>query len=363
MFYYFLYPLRDIFSGFNIFKYITFRSAMAAITTFFICIIFGSRVIGKLTQLHICENVRKKDEVAGLYDLHQHKQGTPTMGGLLMVSAIIFSTLLWADLSNKYILVSLIAIFWLGLVGFADDYIKLRFKRSKGLSVRAKFLGQIILGLAIGTFLYLDPETSTRLDVPFLKNVAFELGIFYIFFVMFVVVGTSNAVNLTDGLDGLATGCLLMAIFSYGIMSYVSGHLRFSQYLLIPYIDGVGELTVFCAAMMGACLGFLWFNCHPASVFMGDVGSLALGGAIGLVAIFIKKELLLGIVGGIFVIEAFSVILQVGSFKLRKKRIFRMAPLHHHFQMMGWPESKIIVRFWIVAAILALFTLTTLKLR
>ncbi|MFH0941330.1 MAG: phospho-N-acetylmuramoyl-pentapeptide-transferase [Candidatus Omnitrophota bacterium] len=363
MLYYFLYSLRDLFSGFNVFKYITFRSAMAAITTFFICIIFGSMIIRKLAQWHICENVRKKDEVAGLYDLHHHKQGTPTMGGLLMVSAIILSTLLWADLTNKYILVSLIAILWLGLVGFADDYIKLKFKRSKGLSAKAKFLGQIILGFAIGTFLYLDPETSTNLDVPFLKNVAFELGVFYIFFVMFVIVGTSNAVNLTDGLDGLATGCLLMVIFSFGIMSYVSGHLRFSQYLLIPYIEGVGELTVFCAAMIGACLGFLWFNCHPASVFMGDVGSLALGGAIGIVAIFIKKELLLGIVGGIFVIEALSVILQVGSFKLRKKRIFRMAPLHHHFQMMGWPESKIIVRFWIVAAILALFTLTTLKLR
>ena len=363
MLYYLFYPLKDWFAGFNVFKYITFRSAMAAMTTFFFCVFFGAPIIKKLTKLHICENVRKKEEVRDLYDLHHHKQGTPTMGGLMMVSAILVAVLLWADLKNKYILITLFSTLWLGLVGFADDYIKLKFKRSKGLSARGKFIGQFFLGLLIGILIYLDPEASTRLDVPFLKNVALELGVFYIFFVMFVIVGSSNAVNLTDGLDGLATGCLLMVAFSYGILSYLTGHLRFSHYLFIPYIDGVGELAVFCAAMIGACLGFLWFNCYPASVFMGDVGSLALGGAMGIIAVFIKKELLLVIVGGIFVIEALSVILQVGSFKLRKKRIFKMAPLHHHFQMLGWPESKVIVRFWIVAAILALFTLTTLKLR
>jgi phospho-N-acetylmuramoyl-pentapeptide-transferase len=311
----------------------------------------------------VCENVRQKEEVRGLYDLHHHKQGTPTMGGLLMVSATLLATILWADIKNMYIIITLLSVFWLGLVGFADDYVKLKFKRSKGLSARAKFIGQISLGLTVGVMMYLNSNTSTQLDVPFLKNVVVELGIFYIFFVMLVIVGTSNAVNLTDGLDGLATGCLLMVAFSYGIMSYLSGNIKFSQYLLIPYIDGVGELAVFCAAMIGACLGFLWFNCYPASVFMGDVGSLALGGAIGLVAVFIRKELLLMIVGGIFVLEALSVILQVGSFKLRKKRIFKMAPLHHHFQMMGWPESKVIVRFWIIGAILAFFTLATLKLR
>jgi phospho-N-acetylmuramoyl-pentapeptide-transferase len=363
MLYYLLYPLRDLFAGFNVFKYITFRAAMAALTTFFICVLFGPRIIRKLGELRVCENVRKKEEVRGLYDLHHHKQGTPTMGGLMMVGSVILATLLWADVKNKYIIISLLSVFWLGAVGFLDDYIKICAKRSKGLSARAKFIGQITLGLVVGTILFLDPNISTKLDVPFLKNIVLDLGIFYIFFVMFIIVGTSNAVNLTDGLDGLATGCLLMVAFSYGILSYLSGHLRFSQYLLIPYIDGVGELTVFCAAIIGACLGFLWFNCYPAAVFMGDVGSLALGGAIGLVAVFIKKELLLVIVGGIFVIEALSVILQVGSFKLRKKRIFKMAPLHHHFQMLGWPESKVIVRFWIVAAILALFTLTTLKLR
>ncbi|HAJ56931.1 MAG TPA: phospho-N-acetylmuramoyl-pentapeptide-transferase [Candidatus Omnitrophica bacterium] len=363
MFYYLFYPLKDLFSGLNVFKYITFRASLAAMTTFFISVFLGRYVIKLLGDLRIREHVRDKEEVRGLYDLHHHKQGTPTMGGLLMVGSVILATLLWADIKNKYIIISLISIFWLGGVGFLDDYIKLKVKRSKGLSVRAKFLGQIILGLCVGTFLFLDPEVSTKLDMPFLKNIIFDLGVFYIIFVMFVIVGTSNAVNLTDGLDGLATGCLLMVAFSYGVLSYVTGHLRLAEYLLIPYIDGVGELAVFCSAIFGACLGFLWFNCHPASVFMGDVGSLALGGAIGLVAVLIKKELLLVIVGGIFVIEALSVILQVGSFKLRKKRIFKMAPLHHHFQMLGWPESKVIVRFWIIAAILALFTLTTLKLR
>lgn len=363
MLYYLLYPLRDFFIGFNVFKYITFRSAMAAMTTFFICILFGPRVIKKLASWKVCENIRQKEEVRGLYDLQHHKQGTPTMGGLMMVSAIILATLLWADIKNKYIIVCLISIFWLGVVGFIDDFIKLRCKRSKGLSARAKIAGQLSLGLAVGVFCYLNPDCSMSLSMPFLKNAVFNLGLFYILFVTLVIVGTSNAVNLTDGLDGLATGCLLIVSFSYGVLSYLTGHLKFSQYLFIPYISGVGELTVFCAAICGACLGFLWFNCYPASVFMGDVGSLALGGAIGLVAIFIRKELLLVIVGGVFVVEALSVILQVASFKLRKKRIFKMAPLHHHFQMMGWPESKIIVRFWIVAIILAVFTLTTLKLR
>jgi len=363
MLYYFLFPLKDLFPGFNIFKYITFRSAMAAITTFFICIIFGQKVINKLGALKIRENVRQKEEVRELYDLHHHKQGTPTMGGLMMVFAIFLSTVLWADMTNGYVLWTLLAFLWLAAVGFADDYIKLKFKRSKGLSAKAKLFGQLTLGIIVGVFVYLNPHTSTVLDIPFLKSLTIDLGVFYILFVMLVIVGTSNAVNLTDGLDGLATGCLLMSVISFGVLTYLSGHAKFSQYLFIPYIEGVGELTVFCAAMMGACLGFLWFNCYPAAVFMGDVGSLSMGGAIGLIAVFIKKELLLVIVGGIFVVEALSVILQVASFKLRKKRIFKMAPLHHHFQMLGWPESKIIVRFWILAIILALFTLTTLKLR
>jgi phospho-N-acetylmuramoyl-pentapeptide-transferase len=363
MLYYLLYPLKDFFPALNVFKYITFRASMAALTTFFFCLIFGDRIIRKLAELHICEHVRQKQEVHALYDLHHHKQGTPTMGGILMVLSTIVATILWGDLRNNYVLLSLLALLWLGFVGFADDYIKLKYKRSKGLSARAKLAGQLLLGAIVGVAIYLNPDLSTSIDVPFLKSVSLDLGIFYIFFVILVITGTSNAVNLTDGLDGLATGCVLMVIFSYGILTYLTGHLRFSQYLFIPYIEGVGELTVLCAAIMGACMGFLWFNCYPASVFMGDVGSLALGGFIGLIAIFIKKELLLVIVGGVFVIEALSVILQVGSFKLRKKRIFKMAPLHHHFQMMGWSESKVIVRFWIVSAILALFTLTTLKIR
>ncbi len=363
MLYYLLYPLKDLFPALNVFKYITFRASMAALTTFFFCLIFGDRIIRKLAELHVCEHVRQKQEVHALYDLHHHKQGTPTMGGILMVLSTIVATILWGDLRNNYVLLSLLALLWLGFVGFADDYIKLKYKRSKGLSARAKLIGQFLLGAIVGVVIYLNPDLSTSVDVPFLKNVSLELGVFYIVFVILVITGTSNAVNLTDGLDGLATGCVLMVIISYGILTYLTGHLRFSQYLFIPYIEGVGELTVLCAAIMGACMGFLWFNCYPASVFMGDVGSLALGGFIGLIAILIKKELLLVIVGGVFVIEALSVILQVGSFKLRKKRIFKMAPLHHHFQMMGWSESKVIVRFWIVSAILALFTLTTLKIR
>jgi phospho-N-acetylmuramoyl-pentapeptide-transferase len=363
MLYYLLYPLRDYFPVLNVFKYITFRASMAALTTFFFCLIFGNRIIRKLAELHVCEHVRQKQEVHALYDLHHHKQGTPTMGGILMVLSTIVAAILWGDLRNNYVLLSLLALLWLGFVGFTDDYIKLKYKRSKGLSARAKLAGQLLLGAIVGVVIYLNPDLSTSIDVPFLKNVSLELGVFYIVFVILVIVGTSNAVNLTDGLDGLATGCVLMVVFSYGILTYLTGHVRFSQYLFIPYIEGVGELTVLCAAILGACMGFLWFNCYPASVFMGDVGSLALGGFIGLTAILIKKELLLVIVGGVFVIEALSVILQVGSFKLRKKRIFKMAPLHHHFQMMGWPESKVIVRFWIVSAILALFTLTTLKIR
>jgi len=363
MLYYLLYPLRDYFPVLNVFKYITFRASMAALTTFFFCLIFGNRIIRKLAELHVCEHVRQKQEVHALYDLHHHKQGTPTMGGILMVLSTIVAAILWGDLRNNYVLLSLLALLWLGFVGFTDDYIKLKYKRSKGLSARAKLAGQLLLGAIVGVVIYLNPDLSTSIDVPFLKNVSLELGVFYIVFVILVIVGTSNAVNLTDGLDGLATGCVLMVVFSYGILTYLTGHVRFSQYLFIPYIEGVGELTVLCAAILGACMGFLWFNCYPASVFMGDVGSLALGEFIGLTAILIKKELLLVIVGGVFVIEALSVILQVGAFKLRKKRIFKMAPLHHHFQMMGWPESKVIVRFWIVSAILALFTLTTLKIR
>ncbi|MFA5411002.1 MAG: phospho-N-acetylmuramoyl-pentapeptide-transferase [Candidatus Omnitrophota bacterium] len=362
MLYNLLYPLHELISFLNIFRYITFRAAMAAVTAFLISLIFGPLVIKELKKLKIGENIRKEDS-ARLYELHSNKQDTPTMGGILILSAVLLSTLLWADIFNRYIIMVVFATLWLGLTGFMDDYLKQIKKKSKGLTATAKFTSQIILGLILGAFLFLDPPVNTRLDIPFFKDLSIELSVFYILFVVLVITGSSNAVNLTDGLDGLAIGCVIMAAIAFSVLSYVSGNIKFSDYLLIPYIRGSGELTVFCASILGAGLGFLWFNCYPASIFMGDVGSLALGGALGIVALLIKKELLLVIVGGIFVLEALSVILQVGSFRLRKKRIFKIAPLHHHFQFLGWPESKVIVRFWILAGLLALLTLVTLKIR
>lgn len=362
MLYHLFYPLHRVFSAFNIFRYITFRASMAALTAFLISLIFGPWIIRKLSKLKISQTIRKEESVQ-LYSLHQAKAGTPTMGGILILFALLSATLLWADLANKYIILVAIGTVWLGLVGFLDDYLKLKKKNAKGLPAIVKLNGQILLGLFIGAILFLNPQLNTRLDVPFFKDVILDLGIFYILFVILVITSTSNAVNLTDGLDGLAIGIVIMVAFAYSVLSYISGNIKFANYLLVPYLPGSGELTVFCAGIIGAGLGFLWFNCYPASIFMGDVGSLALGGALGLVAIFIKKELLLVIVGGIFVIEALSVILQVGSFRLRKKRIFKIAPLHHHFQFMGWSESKVIVRFWILAGLLALLTLVTLKIR
>jgi phospho-N-acetylmuramoyl-pentapeptide-transferase len=273
------------------------------------------------------------------------------------------ATFLWADIFNQYIILASLGTLWLGLTGFVDDYLKQVRKKSKGLSAKAKLISQVALGLSLGVVLFLNPHINTKIDVPFLKDVSWNLGVFYIFFVVLVIAGSSNAVNLTDGLDGLAVGIVIMVAIAFSILSYVTGNIRFSDYLLIPYIPGSGELTVFCASILGAGLGFLWFNCYPATIFMGDVGSLALGGALGIVAILLKKELLLIIVGGIFVVEAFSVILQVCSFRLTKKRIFKIAPLHHHFQFLNWPENKVIVRFWIIASLLSLLTLVTLKIR
>ncbi|HAH21102.1 MAG: phospho-N-acetylmuramoyl-pentapeptide-transferase [Omnitrophica WOR_2 bacterium GWF2_43_52] len=364
MLFHLLYPLREFHSFFNIFKYITFRAVLAATTAFLISIIFGPWLIRKLAQLKIGQHLRSAEECLDLYQLHSSKAGTPTMGGILILLSIVLSVLLWADLQNRYILLTLVVTLCFSWIGFRDDYIKLTKKRSKGLSITEKFIPQALIGLGVGLFAYYDKNLGPHIDVPFLKESMLNLGLFYIFFVMVVVVGCSNAVNLTDGLDGLAIGSTIMVTLTYTILSYVSGHLVFSKYLLIPFIPGSGELTVFCASILGAGLGFLWFNCFPASVFMGDIGSLALGGAIGTIAVFIKKELLLVVVGGIFVVEALSVILQVGSFRLRKgKRIFKVAPLHHHFQVLGCPESKVIVRFWIVGIILAVLTLATLKIR
>ena len=362
MLYHLLYPLHDIISFLNIFRYITFRAAMATITAFLISLILGPIIIKFLTRSKIGENIRKEDS-AKLYELHSRKQDTPTMGGILILLAILSATLLWADIFNRYIILVLFSTVWLGITGFIDDYLKHIRKKSKGLTATSKFTSQIILGLVLGIVLFLTPQNSTKIDMPFLKDVSFELGIFYIFFVIIVITGSSNAVNLTDGLDGLAIGIVIMVAVAFSVLSYVSGNIKFSTYLFIPYLKGSGELTVFCASILGAGLGFLWFNCYPASIFMGDVGSLALGGALGTTALLIKKELLLVIVGGIFVLEALSVILQVASFRLTKKRIFRIAPLHHHFQFLGWPETKVIVRFWILAALLSLFTIVTLKIR
>ncbi|PIQ88278.1 MAG: phospho-N-acetylmuramoyl-pentapeptide-transferase [Candidatus Omnitrophica bacterium CG11_big_fil_rev_8_21_14_0_20_42_13] len=362
MFYHFLYPLKDIFFGFNIFKYITFRAAMAAFTSFLLCVILGPFFIKKLTLLKVGENIRK-DECIKLYNMQPHKQGTPTMGGLFIIASIVISVSLWADFTNGYILICLVSALWLGLLGFKDDYRKLVNKSSKGLSAKSKLFWQSLLGLAIGVILFNDEKFSTILDIPFLKEIALDLGIFYVVFTVIVIMASSNAVNITDGLDGLAIGLVIMVVVSYSILSYVTGHAVFSKYLLIPYMPEAAELTVFCSAIFGASLGFLWFNAHPADVFMGDTGSLSLGGMIGTIAILTKKELLLLLVGMVFVIEVLSVMIQVFCFKLTGKRVFKMSPLHHHFQVAGWKESKIIIRFWIIGIILLIFTLMTLKLR
>jgi len=363
MLYNLLYPLIHIWSGFNIFRYITFRAVMAALTAFLLSVMLGPWVIKKLTILKIGENVRDKKEIGVLHDFQGKKQGTPTMGGILILASIVGSTIIWADMTNRFTLIALFSTIWLGAVGFADDYIKLVKKRSKGLAATTKLFCQILLGLAVGVYFYFYKGGFTNLELPFIKSMVIDLSVFYIFFVMVVIVGTSNAVNLTDGLDGLAIGCALFAALAYSILSYIVGNAILSKYLLIMYVPGTGELAVFCASIVGAGLGFLWYNCYPAQVFMGDTGSLALGGALGVVAVAIKKELLLFIVGGIFVFEALSVIIQVISFKTRGKRVFLMSPAHHHFQLKGWNESKVIVRFWIIAIILALFTLATLKIR
>ncbi|NTV28474.1 MAG: phospho-N-acetylmuramoyl-pentapeptide-transferase [Candidatus Omnitrophica bacterium] len=361
MFFY-LSQFRFEFFPFNIFRYITFRAGMAAVTTFLLCVVVGPWFIRLLKRKSFGEKAERPD-VPQLKEFHQTKSGTPTMGGILIVGSILSAVALWADLSNPYILLTALTMLWLAVVGFIDDYVKIAGINPKGMSPRSKLLWQVLLAAIVGFYLYFQMNVSTQLDLPFFKKAAIDLGVFYMFFVMLVVVGTSNAVNLTDGMDGLAIGCTLLVALTLGILCYITGHANFSQYLLIPFIPGTGELTIFCAAMVGASLGFLWFNAHPATVFMGDVGALALGGTLGVIAVFIKKELLLGILGGVFVWEALSVILQVASFKLTGRRIFLIAPYHHHLQKLGWKESKIIIRFWIVGIILALFTLTTLKMR
>jgi len=344
--------------AFNVFRYITFRTAMALLTALLISLVLGPWVIKKLRDLQIGETIRVDGP-----ERHRVKAGTPTMGGVLILGALFGACLLWGNLSNRYVWVAMVVTALLGLIGFYDDWLKLRKRRP--LKIREKFLAQSAVGLGLGAYLYRFPAdgVTTQLVVPFAKEWVPDLGAWYVLFAALIVVGASNAVNLTDGLDGLAMGPVIVAAIALGIFSYVAGHARLSEYLFILKVKGAGELAVFCGALMGASVGFLWFNSHPAEVFMGDVGSLALGGAIGTLAVLSKAELLLPFIGGLFVIEAVSVILQVASFRLTGRRIFRMAPLHHHFELAGWPESKIVIRFWILALLMALMAVTTLKLR
>ncbi len=359
MIYHLLYPLHTVFAAFNVFRYITFRTIYAGLTAFLICFFLGPWMIRKLTMMQVGQYIRED----GPKD-HQKKAGTPTMGGVLIIFAVVGAALLWADLTNRFVWIALLSTFGFGLIGFADDYLMQVKKRNLGLTVRQKLAFQFGLALIVGLLAYLVPEFSTKLSVPFFKNFQPDPGWGYIFFAAFVIVGASNAVNLTDGLDGLAIGPVTIAAATYMIFAYVAGHANIAEYLQITPVSGCGEITVFCGAVAGAGLGFLWFNAYPAQVFMGDVGSLSMGATLGTVAVITKQEILLVLVGGLFVIEALSVIFQVGFFKVTKgRRIFRMAPLHHHFELKGWPEPKVIVRFWIIAIALALISMSTLKMR
>ena len=377
MLYWLLYlELYRYFPPFRIFRYLTFRTAFASLTALFTGLVIGPLVINRLREFQISQYIREEGPKG-----HQKKAGTPTMGGLLIVISIIVPTLLWADLSNRFVWLAVLSTTAFAAIGFTDDYLKVVHRRNLGLTARAKLGLQLLTSVVIAIALIMMQNRgfySTKLMVPFFKQFRPDLVVEklvhnphlwplafipFIAFVVMVLVGSSNAVNLTDGLDGLAIGCTVIAAAALAVLTYVSGHATFSSYLELERMPLVGELTIFCGAMVGGAIGFLWYNAHPAEVFMGDVGSLALGGAIGTVAVLIKQELLLPFIGGVFVIEAFSVILQVSSYKLRKKRIFKMAPIHHHFELLGWSESKIIVRFWIASLVFALFALTTLKLR
>jgi phospho-N-acetylmuramoyl-pentapeptide-transferase len=374
--YYLLYHvLQRYFSPLNVFRYITVRTVYASLTAMFLALVFGPWLIRHLRELQIGQYIREEGPQE-----HKKKAGTPTMGGVLIVLSTAVPTLLWADLTNPFVLLALFALLAFAVIGFIDDYAKVSQRRNLGLTAKRKIYFQVFVSLVVGVSLLVlatYSAYSTNFVMPFLKRVRPDLVIHsllnthlwplafvpFLFFVSVVIVGSSNAVNLTDGLDGLAIGCTVIAAGALTVLTYVSSNARWSSYLDIQFIPRIGELTVFCGAIVGASLGFLWYNAHPAEVFMGDVGSLSLGGTLGTIAVIIKQEVLLFFVGGIFVIEALSVILQVGSFKLRGKRVFRMAPIHHHFELLGWSESKVIVRFWIAALVFALFALTTLKLR
>jgi len=367
MLYYILYPLREYFSPLNVFQYITFRSASAAILALILSFILGPLIINQLRKKQIGEKIREEGPQS-----HLSKEGTPTMGGFIILIAIILPTLLFADIYNPFVQILVISTIWMGLIGFIDDYLKSIKKIEKGLVAKYKLAGQVAIGLIITYWIYNTPAWDnfrTVTSIPFLKDTVVDFGLLYPLMIILVVTSTSNAVNLTDGLDGLATGLLAISFSVFSIIAYVSGRVDFSDYLNIIYLPGAGELTIFTAACVGACLGYLWFNSSPAEVFMGDIGSLSTGSALGTLAILLKKEFLLIIIGGVFVAEALSVILQVGYYRYTKnkygegKKIFLMAPFHHHFELKGLPESKVVIRFWIIGLLLALLTITTFKIR
>jgi len=363
MFYEWVYPLHHIegLGALNVFRYITFRAAYAAITALLVCFVLGPPMIEWLRRLRLGQKIRAEGPQA-----HLSKAGTPTMGGILIVTAIVVPTLLWGNFHSRPVWIALAATVWLGGLGFLDDYLRVVKGAPKGLLGRYKLAGQIVCGAAIGLTLVLWPEqgiSPSLTYVPFLKYRFVEFGILFVPFVIFIITATSNAVNLTDGLDGLASGLVAIAAIAFAGMCYLSGHVKFSEYLNISYLRYAGELTVFCAAVLGASLGFLWYNAHPADVFMGDTGSLALGGALGTVAVLIKREFWLALVGGVFVAETLSVMIQVVSFRIWGRRVFRMSPLHHHFELSGWAESRVVLRFYIVGALLALLSLSTFKLQ
>jgi phospho-N-acetylmuramoyl-pentapeptide-transferase len=357
--YHLLYPLSDTISYFNVFRYITLRTIYATITALVICFILGPWLIRKLQLLHIGQQIREDGPGS-----HLSKEGTPTMGGLLIIFSVALSTILWARLDVEYIWIVLTVTLGFGLIGFMDDYRKLNNQSSKGISGTSRLIAEVAIALTISTVLYLNPGFSTNVTIPFFKKILPDLGWGYIVLSTFIIVGAANAVNLTDGLDGLAIGPATICFGTYLLFAYLAGNIKISGYLQIPYVAGTGELTVFCGAMVGAGVGFLWYNTYPAQIFMGDVGSLSLGGALGTIAVMTKQEIILAIVGGIFIVETISVIFQVGWFKVSNgRRIFRMAPIHHHLELKGWAEPKVIVRFWIISIILALIAVSTLKLR
>lgn len=367
MFYY-LSEWTELFSPLRVFQYTTFRAVFAAITALLICIVSGPWMIRKLTELKFGQPIRGEDDLGELAKKHGQKSGTPTMGGVLILWAVIDATILWARPDNPLVLLCLATLVCLGILGFLDDYSKVRHRNTKGIRARTKLIGQLLFGGALGLYLITHPavgDLGRQLYVPFLKTpVIADMGLFALAWAALVIAASSNAVNLTDGMDGLASGCALIVALTFAAMTFVAGNARLAGYLQVPFVPGSAELTIVCAALIGACLGFLWFNCHPAQVFMGDTGSLAIGGLIGAIALMIKQEIVLVIVGGIFVMEALSVLIQVASFRLRGgKRVFLRTPIHHHFEHLGWPESKVTTRFWVLSVIFALLGLATLKLR